>query len=77
MNKITFQIRLSPSGTHIAQAVENGKVIAVSKEGHTNSEAAISDVREVLVENQREQAISIIYAPKGVGHANQPNKTTN
>ena len=66
MNKITFQIRLSPSGTHIAQAIENGKVIAVSRKSYTNGEYAMLDVQEVLKEKEQEHS-----------HANQPNKTTN
>ena len=59
MNKITFQIRLSPGGTHIAQAVENGKVIAVSTKGYTNGEEAINDVKQVLEEKM--ENVAIIY----------------
>jgi len=73
MNKITFQIRLSPGGTHIAQAVENGKVIAVSTKGYTNGEEAIQDVTLVLVEKRAPRSFT---DPKESSHANptdQPN----
>ena len=63
MNQITFKIRLTPQRKHIAEAVENGKVIAVSKKAYTNGEEARLDVMQVLEEKQTEQNVALIYVP--------------
>jgi len=63
MSRIIFQVRHSPGGKHVAQAVIDGEIIAVSKQAYTNGEEAIADVRQVLEEQKH--SVIIMYSPLG------------
>jgi len=65
MSRIIFQVRHSPGGKHVAQAVIDGEIIAVSSQAYTNGEEARLDVEQVLAKMRIVQAAKI-YTPEGV-----------
>jgi len=56
MKQVVYKIIVTRGRRHIAQAIQGGKVIAVSKQSYTNGEYAMLDVQEVLKEQESSHA---------------------
>jgi len=58
MNQVVYKIIVTRGRRHIAQAIQDGKVIAISKQSYTNGEEAMIDVQGVVVEKNLGQYLA-------------------